>query len=263
MAVRRNNHRRRRNRGRFGFLFKFLFIVALVIALTVGATVFFRVEAVVVSGNSRYTQEEVVAAAGVQLGENLFQRNKGQMSEQVLQKLPYVESLSIWRRLPNTIVIELTECDAAAQVATPRSSLEGAAQEPWLINTGGKLLEPAPVDSTVMMVSGLTPLMPQAGMPMEVPQEEQARRSALLSMLDALEQLEQLDRVASVEVRETQIHLRYMDRFQVKLPLNGDFLYQFRVLDKGVEETTRRHGEDSTGTMDLTQRDYELVYSPD
>ena len=54
---------RRRNRGRFGPLFKLLCLIALIVALTGGATVFFRVERVVVEGNQRYTQEEIIAAA--------------------------------------------------------------------------------------------------------------------------------------------------------------------------------------------------------
>ena len=56
----RYSHRsrtRRRSRGRFGPLFKLLCLLAVGVALTVGATVFFRVESVVISGNQRYTQE--------------------------------------------------------------------------------------------------------------------------------------------------------------------------------------------------------------
>ena len=62
----RYSHRsrtRRRNRGRFGPLFKLLCVVAVGVALTVGVTVFFRVEAVEVTGNQRYTDEEIIAAS--------------------------------------------------------------------------------------------------------------------------------------------------------------------------------------------------------
>ena len=75
----RYSHRsrtRRRSRGRFGPLFKLLCVVAVIVALTVGATVFFRVETVTVTGNQRYTEEEIVAASGIQLGDNLYSLNK-------------------------------------------------------------------------------------------------------------------------------------------------------------------------------------------
>ena len=67
---------RRRNRGRFGPLFKLLCVAAVAMAMTVGVTVFFRVEAVEVTGNARYSKEEIVAASGIELGDNLYSLNK-------------------------------------------------------------------------------------------------------------------------------------------------------------------------------------------
>ena len=76
MARGRNNRKRRRNRRRFGPLFKLLCILTAAAALTFGATVFFQVETIVVSGNSRDTQQEIIDAVGVQVGDNLFRMNK-------------------------------------------------------------------------------------------------------------------------------------------------------------------------------------------
>ena len=70
------SRKRRRSRGRLGPLFKLLCLLALVVALTAGATVFFRVEEVVVTGNSRYTQEEIVEVTGIEKGDNLYGWNK-------------------------------------------------------------------------------------------------------------------------------------------------------------------------------------------
>ena len=110
----RNKRKRRRRKGRFGLLFKALCFVALAGALVFGATVFFQVETVAVTGNARYKQEEIVAAAGIQTGDNLYRLNKNEIYRQVLQKLPYIESISIRRSLPSTIVIDVTEWDAVA-----------------------------------------------------------------------------------------------------------------------------------------------------
>lgn len=314
----RNKRKRRRRKGRFGLLFKALCFVALAGALVFGATVFFQVETVAVTGNARYKQEEIVAAAGIQTGDNLYRLNKNEIYRQVLQKLPYIESISIRRSLPSTIVIDVTEWDAVAQIlpgaAGSASAARTAAQEDaaaqeegdtsadpgassgdssgdksgdkskekpsdsskkadekpeqkpateaWLISVGGKLLEKAPGDSTAIRVSGLTALSPQAGTLMSVPEEEQYRLDALLKLLAALEELDMAQNVSAIEVDSTQVQLRYLDRFDVKLLMKDDFRYNLRVLEKGVEETDRRHGDQAAGTMDLTQEDYELVYSP-
>ena len=109
----RSKRGRRRNRGRFSLLFKLLAGAALVAAF--GATVFFQVEHILIAGNSRYTAQEVEEASGIQLGDNLFRLNKGQISEDIRRKLPYVEELTIVRHLPSTIAIEIREWDAGLQ----------------------------------------------------------------------------------------------------------------------------------------------------
>ena len=200
-------------------------------ALTMGATVFFQVETVAVTGNSRYSQEEIIKATGIQTGDNLFRMNKYQIAHQVLQGLPYVEELTIRRALPSTIVITVKEWDAVARVEAPGTSAvvqagpqapaepvqpdssqagDGADQsqpelspdqsqaagnqsaagdiggdsssedtqedakpatQAWLISVGGKLLEPAPADSTAISVTGITPLSPRAGEMLVLSQE--------------------------------------------------------------------------------------------
>ena len=89
MARRSSRSRtRRRNRGRFGPLFKLMCVAAVAVALTVGATVFFRVEQVTVTGSQRYTQEEILAASGIQMGDNLYALNKVRISRNIRTQLP-------------------------------------------------------------------------------------------------------------------------------------------------------------------------------
>lgn len=43
------------------------------------------------SGNARYTSEEVVAASGIEIEDNLFLLNKYSAAQAIFEKLPYVE----------------------------------------------------------------------------------------------------------------------------------------------------------------------------
>lgn len=275
MAAMRHNRTRRRGRGRFGFLLKVLCVLTLLVALVVGATVFFRVEQVVVSGNSRYTQEDVVAATGIQMGDNLYHMNKFQINQEVRRALPYVNELNIVRKLPNTILITVTEWDAVAQILPTGQSLTQTdeetgeeipletADEAWLISVGGKLLEQAPADSTAIRVSGLTALIPRAGTPLAVSLEEQPKLDGLLALLSALDSASLMDRVTWIRVENTRIVLDYSGRFEAKMPLNGDFAYHLSVVETVIPQIDAKHGAQSTGSMDLTQKDYQLVYSAD
>ena len=283
MASARNNRRRRRGRGRLGPLFKVLCVLAVVVALTLGATVFFQVETVAVSGNNRYTEEKVVQASGIQLGDNLFHMNKNQVARQIRQQLPYIGEVTIRRSWPSTIVITVTEWDAVARVEAPpagtivtmpegegeasdssvQEEVPKVATEDWLINVKGKLLEPAPADSTAILVSGITPIMPRAGTMLAVPPEEQVRYDALLALLDGLEERGMMQSVSAIRLSSTQVEMRYLDRFDVKMPLNSDFIYKLRALEAAVAEAEKSLGEQTAGTFDLTQEEYTAVYSPD
>ena len=254
----RYSHRsrtRRRNRGRFGPLFKLLCVVGVILALTVGATVFFRVEQVTVSGNQRYTQEEIIAASGIQLGDNLYSLNKVRIDRNLRTTLPYIGELTINRSLPSTVVITVTEWEAVAQVAAPGVEQVAAyqeeagekavttAQEPWLISVKGKLLEPAPPDSAAIAVTGLIPLSPQAG-----------------SMMEALGEAGMQSQVSDIRLEATQLMVRYAGRFDVKMKLNADFSYDVRLMRAIREKMEEQDGEGACGSMDLTRSP--AVYAP-
>lgn len=293
MSAARNRKRSRRNRGRFSLLFKLLAIAAVGAALTVGATVFFQLEQVVVVGNQRYTAQEVEQASGLQAGDNLFRLNKYEIKNEILRKLPYVEGVNIVRHLPSTIQITVYEWDAVARIQytplpegtaveeepaekepaeeEPVEEPEGGEAEPeeqgsiqegvaWLISVGGKLLEPAPEDSQAILVSGLSALSPKAGTMLAVPQVQQDKLDALLTLLETLEARETLALVSEIDLTSAaQVKMRYEDRFWVKLPMNGDFTYCLRAL----EEVVRQRAPNEKGTMDLTREDYVVVYSPE
>lgn len=314
MASPRNKRKRKRGKGRLGPLFKLLCAGAVAVALTMGATVFFQVETVAVTGNSRYSQEEIIKATGIQTGDNLFCMNKYQIAHQVLQGLPYVEELTIRRALPSTIVITVKEWDAVARVEAPGTSAvvqtvpqapaepvqpdssqagDGADQsqaagnqsaagdiggdsssedtqedakpatQAWLISVGGKLLEPAPADSTAISVTGITPLSPRAGEMLVLSQEEQPKLTALLALLQGLEDYDMLADTASIALGDTHVELRYLDRFTVKLSLVGDMDYKLQALKAAVPEAEKKLGEQTTGTFDLTQESITAVYTPD
>lgn len=295
MASARHNRKRRRNRGRLGLLFKLLCLAALAAAVVFGATVFFQVETIAVSGNNRYTQEEIITASGVQIGDNLFRMNKGEIAQRIRESLPYVGAATVQRRLPSTLVIQVEEWNAVGRVEvyaesqqTQETQEDAAAQEgdtsqedtgeteeekstvwtadtPWLINVSGKLLEqPQEGSQEGISITGLTILAPQAGTPMAVPQDQQGKLDALLRLLDALEEQQGFSRVSSIDVTRTSwMELRYDGRFTVRMPMTGDTAKYLNILNKVVENQNQTQGEIFTGTIDLTQEQYDAVVTPD
>ena len=278
MASMRHNRNKNRGRRRFGLMFKLLCAGALAAAATLGATVFFQVETIAVVGNSRYTAQEIIDASGVQVGDNLFLLNRGQISAQILQQLPYVGEVTPQRSLPSTLIFQVTEIAAAARIEVyqdpePKAAQEDAgaeeteqaeepeegeesktpADQPWLISVSGKLLEADKGNSAALTVTGLTLRDPQAGQMMDVPDSQRERLSTLTQLLSLLEESGELGNVSAVDLtHSTWVSLRYRGRFDAKLPLGRDMAHALEVLSAAAENIVLQWGDQAAGTIDLT-----------
>lgn len=113
---------------------KLLIMAAVVAAVIFGVAIFFKINTIEVQGNSIYSAEEIKRVSGIQKGDNLFTLNKEAAAGSIRANLPYVETVSVIRFLPDRVVIEVGESDAAFAIATNVNTV-------WLINSVGKALE--------------------------------------------------------------------------------------------------------------------------
>lgn len=143
---------------------RLLIMAAIVAAVIFGVAIFFKVNTVEVQGNTIYSAEEIRSASGIQKGDNLFTLNKEAAAGSIKASLPYVETVSIIRFLPDKIVIEVKESDATFAVTTDTNTT-------WLINSVGKALEQIS-DSAPDSALTAEPTAPDAEAPVEEPVEQ-------------------------------------------------------------------------------------------
>lgn len=143
---------------------RLLIMAAIVAAVIFGVAIFFKVNTVEVQGNAIYSAEEIRSASGIQKGDNLFTLNKEAAAGSIKVSLPYVETVSIIRFLPDKIVIEVKESDATFAVTTDTNTT-------WLINSVGKALEQIS-DSAPGSALTAEPTAPDAEAPVEEPVEQ-------------------------------------------------------------------------------------------
>ena len=98
-------------RRRTGFWVRFLTMAAIVIAIVCCATLFFQVTEITAEGNHIYTAEQIVAASGISVGDNLLSVKKANAATLIMTSLPFVESVHIERTLPDRVRITVTESD--------------------------------------------------------------------------------------------------------------------------------------------------------
>lgn len=226
---RRYNHKRRR--GSFSFLYKLLAFVLICTAVALALTLFFRIRTIEVSGNSRYTREDVIAAADVAEGDNLFLLNKYNAADRIRKALPYVETVQFRRSLPDGLSIIITECtDPAAIVQDGKAYL--------LCDRGSIVDEVTPAAAKQrMQIRGVTLLEPSVGAPARAAEGQELALEQLLALLGALDSRGMAGDVSLIDMSDpSQIVLRYLDRFNVCFQRGTDYDYKLEYLLAVVEK---------------------------
>lgn len=223
MARKRGKNRRRR-RGRFSVLLRLFCVLLIIGALIAALTLFFKVQSIVVSGNERYTDAEVIEASGIHMEDNLFLLNKYGVTQTIFETLPYIEEAAVNRKLPDAIVITVRECTAVAGIVVP----EGV----WLVSESGKLLELAQsVPQGCPAVTGAVPVEPELSGMLSFGTERESAVDTLLALLRAARAQEMLAGIGGIDLSDaTEIRLEYLDRFSVRLPWGSDPDYKLRSL---------------------------------
>lgn len=220
---------RRRRRGRFSFLLKFLCFALILGAMIAALTMFFKTEMILVEGNRKYTEEQVIEASGLSIGDNLYLMNKYAHAQQIFSSLPYIESASISRKLPDTLIIEVHECSAAASIPA-----EGGA---WLMSVDGKLLEQTDaLPENCVRVSGCTLEAPEISAEASVDAAYSYKLETLCTLLNAAEEKRMRENIRTVDLGDdTCLQLTYADRFTVKMPWDADIAYKLESLATVVD----------------------------
>lgn len=244
MARRRHSNRRRR--GSLSFLYKLLSMLVICGAIVGALTLFFRVNTVAVTGQQRYTQQQVVDASGIQTGDNLFLLNKYQVANDIISQLPYIETIRINRKLPDTLLVEVEECSAVLAVVQ-----EGNA---WLVSPSGKIVDrkAASAADQYPIIDGCTLLSPSVGSSIALGTELSGRQESLLALLGQLERDGLLNQVNAIHLGEaTVLTMDYAGRFQVEMHYHTDYSRDLRALTKTIEKLETNQ----TGTIQLTWDD--------
>lgn len=85
--------------------------LALIVAAVVCLVVFCKIETITVSGGEKYTQEQVLAVLPVEKGKNLFFFDSESAENKLCENLPYIYSVDIKRKLPSTVVVNISQAD--------------------------------------------------------------------------------------------------------------------------------------------------------
>ncbi len=126
--------RKKRRKLKDGFVLFLLFVALICVGLVLSFTVLFNAESINCENvGVRYSDLQIIEAAGLEKGDNMFRLNTAFVESKIEKALPYVGKADIKRRLPDTIVIcvEYTRATAAVKYGSGYA----------LLDASGKVLE--------------------------------------------------------------------------------------------------------------------------
>lgn len=91
---------------------KIFLIAACVIALLLVLRVFllvFSVDEFEIEGDTKYTLNEIVNAAGIKKGDRLYAIDEDEVIDRIMKGCPYIESVSVERKFPDTVCFVVEE----------------------------------------------------------------------------------------------------------------------------------------------------------
>lgn len=217
-------------------------LVCLAIVFALG--VFFRVQEIEVTGAEIYSDDVIVAASGISEGDNLFFINRFTAASHIFEELPFVESASVDRSLPNRIVISVQESYALAYV-----EWEG---QNWMLTANCKMLGSGTQEEIagLIRVTNITVESPSAGTIMTVSEGESLKLSYLQTLLQSMDSLGMQGDVTEINMQNAASPtFEYLDRFTVKMGPNENTDYKLRMLLSAVTQID----EYMMGTVDLSE----------
>jgi len=269
-------------------------IAAVVLAVVLSLSLFFKVKVdhkdanskkavttITVSGNKKYSAEAIIDASGIQDGESLLSINSAKISGKIITGLPYVKSVRVGIKLPDTVNIEVEELDVVYAIADGNTEQSG---QWWLINSEGKLVERTdsssasvhtkvlgvainsgePGEQAVALENAPDVTVPDDSGEGTIPQPITISAADMLDVaLTVLQYLEQNDimgQMVSVDVSDMgDIEMWYGQRFLVRLGDSSELNYKISLAVAAIGQLK----EHDRGTLDVSFYNRpEVVYTP-
>ena len=221
--------------------------VVLVVGVILSLTVLFKTQAYEVSGNTRYTNDEIIDACGIDIGDNIFLAPKHPAEKRIKDTFPYIEDVSVNFKIPDTIRIAVEEAVDGYLVKLSDS-------EYLVISTKGRILnrisDPSEYDLPIFIGPTLT-----SG---EIGDYVSYEDDKVVSMIESITQtfadngyqgITEIDATNMADISFT-----YDNRIKVKLGIPEDLDYKIRtamiIINDKIDSNT---AVKSSGVLDVSR----------
>lgn len=254
--------RPRRRRRNLSLYYLMLFLICAGIFLVLSRTVLFNIKEYTVTGNSIYSADQILNAGGLHEGRNMYGINLDRTAEKIKDKLIYLESVTLRRKLPDKFIVEVTEAQAFACC-----EYEGSRYA--VITKNGRYLETEQLGARagLILVTGMQ--LKNVALGEDFESEDETKKEIILDLFEAIS--ETCDgKITSIDITDrTNITMRYDDRIDIDFGSSLDYEYKLRYITAIIEENLSPEDEGeiiyhsaAAGASFIKKEDLEAVNQP-
>ena len=205
-------------------------------------SVFCRATHIEVTGSSRYAAEDIIEAAGIGEEQNLFTVSQKVLNERITSLCPYIESVTLHRRLPDTLELELHEFETIYACI-------GSMGRITTLSADAKVLEQcASLPEYTCLLLGADFSGYTAGE--KLPEEWQKTLAGVDNVRAALQEAGMLSEIGYIDISEEQGYRAvYQDRIELRLGSEYDLSTKLLTAQKII---TDELSTDFTGYLDVS-----------
>jgi len=235
--------RRKKNRRKYTFYYFIAAFLMLAVGAALALTVFFNITDITVVNESRYSDEEIIEAGGVVIGDNLLRLHSSEIKSDIIKEFPYIESVKLHRVFPTELQLEVSEASIAAAIERDERYL--------LISANGRVLEEisARPEGSPRIIGPEVKKLEEGDY---LPEQESERLPALIKILELIGQ-NKLTGIDVIDLRDMRdIRMLYRGRVSIELGNIGDIEYKIKAICSIIEAAVN---EETVGRMDVSSRD--------
>lgn len=242
-------------------------IAAVVLAVTIGISIFFKVDTVAVTGASKHSALTITEASGIEKGDSLLFFGRAKAAGKIKSALPYVDTVRFELKLPGTVNIIVEE----KMVAYALQAEDGTW---WMMTADGMIAEKTDALSVESrpVIEGVILQNPAVGKRAVAAEAEQGenvltttaadRLTAAVNVLAQLEKYEMFSQTTGLDVSDLfALRLYCGDDYRVELGDSGDMDKKIEIVRYALAELGNRGGVLKLVFND-TEQMWEVIYQP-
>lgn len=204
------------------------FLITIAATVLVAVTLVFKVDTITVTGSTVYSDAEILSICDYHMGDSLFFLSTTDKEDKLQTELPYVELAKITRKIPGTVLIEITTVKVMASI-----SYEG---QYIYTDSAGKVVEQnqAAAEGTIL-IKGLELSPPVLGKRFQAADtNKQAAYEEIITQIVSSEAMEEITQIDLQDIYD--IKVVYQNRIELLMGNAADLSFKLRFALSAVRD---------------------------